>query len=533
MMRFEQLSVMSVMALACLIAISSLAIADEAKPNQSEKKDTVAAPAAPDKPKADEKKADEKKADDKPADKPEDKKEEAKKPEPATHVVKKDEFKISLNLTGVFESKSVRSIDLRPQFWQAWVLSKAAAHGKLVKKGDVLVQFDSKAIDDAIHDYEASRSLADLEYQAAQEQLSMMEETVPLDLANAERNKDYFDQDYKRYLDLEVPMSRRLAEQNLMQVQNFLAYEKEELKQLEKMYKADDLTEETEEIILKRQRDQVARIEFMFERAKQTFEQTTAVMLPREELQVKNNEKISEIRLRVARQQLPRMLIQQRLAVQKMTRDREKSLENYKKLKSDRALMTIKAPIDGYVYYGSDTRGQFTQVAALTGMLQEGQPIKPGTTLMTIVAPRPLAVRTTISEATLGFAKPGIAGKAKPTAFSDLALDAKLESVSLVPLAPGQFDAVVAITPAKGDESVMPGMNCAIKLTAYVKKDAITIPPATIHADEDDDDRKFVYLLEKDGKNRKVEVKTGKSVGTKTEILAGLKEGDKVLLQKP
>jgi multidrug resistance efflux pump len=72
-----------------------------------------------------------------------------------------------------------------------------------VKNGEVLVQFDSQVIDDAIRDYEASRAMADLEYQAAQEQLSMLEETVPLDLAAAERNKNYFDQDYKRYLDLE------------------------------------------------------------------------------------------------------------------------------------------------------------------------------------------------------------------------------------------------------------------------------------------------------------------------------------------
>ena len=33
-----------------------------------------------------------------------------------------------------------------------------------------------------------------------------------------------------------------------------MAYQKEELHQLEKMYKADDLTEETEEIILTRAR---------------------------------------------------------------------------------------------------------------------------------------------------------------------------------------------------------------------------------------------------------------------------------------
>ena len=518
MMRVLQAHVLT---LACLIAFAPSALADDKKTDKKEDDK----PAQADKPKADDKKAD---------DKPDAKKEEPAKPAaPATHTVKRDDFKITLTLNGTFEAKNARPIDLRPKAWQQWQITKVVPHGKFVKKGEVLVQFDSQSIDDAIGDYEATRAMADLEYQAAQEQLSMMEETIPMDLAAAERNKDYFDQDYTRYLDLEVPMSRKLAQQNLQQVENYLAYEKEELKQLEKMYKADDLTEETEEIILKRQRDQVSRIEFMLERARQTYEQTTAVMLPREEHQVQINEKISELRLRNARQQLPRALAQQRLAVQKMTRDREKSLENYKKLKSDRGLMTIKSPIDGFVYYGSDTRGQFTQVAAMSSMLQPGQALKPGTSMMTVVAPQPLAVRTTVSEASLGYANPGITGKAKPTAFPDMSLDAKLESVMLVPLAPGQFDAVVAITPEKGDDSVLPGMTCQVKLTAYEKKNAITIPPNLIHTDEDDDDIKFVYVLGSDGKSRKVNVKVGKTVGTKAEILSGLKEGDKVLLQKP
>ena len=45
-----------------------------------------------------------------------------------------------------------------------------------------------------------------------------------------------------------------------------LEYEEEELRQLEKMYKADEATEETEKIVLKRARDTVKRAKFVLER---------------------------------------------------------------------------------------------------------------------------------------------------------------------------------------------------------------------------------------------------------------------------
>ena len=53
-----------------------------------------------------------------------------------------------------------------------------------------------------------------------------------------------------------------------------LNYEQDELTQLEKMYEADDLTEETEEIVLKRQRNSVEFAEFSLESARLSRDRT-------------------------------------------------------------------------------------------------------------------------------------------------------------------------------------------------------------------------------------------------------------------
>src|SRR5690606_1057126 len=89
--------------------------------------------------------------------------------------------------------------------------------------------------------------------------------------------KDYTQGDRDRLvksIDLRLKSSRQQAE-NV----------REELRQLEKMYEADDLTEETEEIVLKRQRVAAEMADFMLESAKISHERTLERALPRNDLE--------------------------------------------------------------------------------------------------------------------------------------------------------------------------------------------------------------------------------------------------------
>ena len=67
----------------------------------------------------------------------------------------------------------------------------------------------------------------------------------------------------------------------MQRASNFLEYVQEELKQLEKMYKADDLTEETEEIVLKRARNNVDQMKFFTEMVKYEHDRDKEIDLPR------------------------------------------------------------------------------------------------------------------------------------------------------------------------------------------------------------------------------------------------------------
>jgi len=456
----------------------------------------------------------------------------AKEPpaKPSTYRLKRGPFKIQVKLKGLFEAEKMTEVVLRPEAWSQLTVLKAAEPGTRVKKGDVVVALDTRKIDEAIREAEAGRTLSDVALQLAQEEVAALDKSLPIDLAAAERAKKIADEDLKRYQEIDRPLSVKQARFSVKSAENYLAYQKEELRQLEKMYKADDLTEETEEIILKRQRDLVERMTFALEVAKSKADRTLNVELPRRDVTVKEGARRQAIALKKAKATLPMTLKKARLELAKQKRAQKKANEKLQKLKSDRQAMTVKSPVDGLVYYGPCVRGNWPKLAQSLG---RGATLSPNQVVMTIVEPRPMFVRAAVPEKQLQHLRPGITGHAIPVGYPDLKLQAKVETISAIPVSAGQFGAEISIGVGKDAAHLMPGMSCDVKLVAYRKADALTVPASAIFADELDETKTAVYVREKDGSHEKRLVTVGKKTGKKAEILDGLKEGDVVFLEKP
>ena len=81
-------------------------------------------------------------------------------------------------------------------------------------------------------------------------------------MAAIERRNKQVQEDLNFYRKTQLPHKKESAEAALESAKDSLSYVEEELKQLKKMYEADDLTEETEEIILKRAQASVERAKF-------------------------------------------------------------------------------------------------------------------------------------------------------------------------------------------------------------------------------------------------------------------------------
>ncbi len=436
-------------------------------------------------------------------------------------------------MEGVFEAQTAQEILVKPEEWSVLTVESAVPHGAEVRKGDVLLSLETEKLDHAIADLRNELKLSEVVIHQNEEQLQAMEKITPLDLEANQRSARNAQEDRKFFLDVDRPFALKATEFGLKMAKERLEYEEEELHQLEKMYKADDITEETERIVLKRARDTVDRAKFMLEYAKISHDQALKFSLPRVDEQVKELTERKTLDWEKTKIELPLAVQKQRLELKRLQVQWERNDDKLKKMLGDRELMTVKSPIDGIVYYGKCVRGNFSDSSTLAENLHHNGVIQSNQVVMTVVQPRPMFIRATVPEEQLHRLHPGLKGIATPTGYPDLRLPTAVDRVTDVPSArqtsmPG--------SPWRLDRQakwLMPGMTCKVKLVPYLKKDAISVPLKAVNTDELDEQEHFVYVRQKDGKPKKQAVTIGQKSEKQAEILKGLAIGDKILLEAP
>jgi HlyD family secretion protein len=457
---------------------------------------------------------------------------------PGTAKAEKGPIKVEVVLQGVFESDRMTEVSIRPKAWaMPLVIESALELGTPVKKGDILVELDRSKIDKAIDDAEVESTLATLALKHAEEELPILEKSLPVDLAAADRSKAQADQDLQKFLEIDRTHSERNAHFSVKRSVEYLEYAKEELRQLEKMYRSKDLTEETEEIILRRTRFQVEQSDFFRKEAELQRDQTLKVDLPRQEERLRESAVKLAIDLEKARSLLPLSVNQKRLALTKLKHDNARLAEKLADLRQDRSNMTVHAPADGLVYYGRCERGHWSP-ASVAARLHKGGVIMSDEVFMTIVSPRSLAVRATVDEKDLAnlTGPKELKGVVIPASDPDRRLPARLTSILPVPRDAGKFEATVAVDLDPDQAAIKPGMACTIKLVPYRNDDALTVPATAVFEDESGDSfYRFVYLARPDqsGKHPQRRIKTGKTAHDKIEVLDGLSLHEEILTSKP
>lgn len=458
-------------------------------------------------------------------------KDSKKDDKPATHRVKKEPFRIEVTLDGIFEAQNTTELSLRPQEWALLSVLKAVEHGSVVKRGDLLVALDTEKIDRTIADLQTDLKLADISVKQAEEQLSALEKIATLDAEANVRYQRASEEDWKQYLDIAKPLNVKMADYMLKMAQEGLEYQQEEYRQLEKMYKADDLTEDTEKIVLRRAKNSVDRAKLNVEFAKASHDESKKFTLPRQEEKLKDATQRALIDSNRIKVTLPLAMSKHRLETQKLKIQRAQSEERLTKLLSDRAAMTVKAPCDGVVYYGRCIRGKWSSSSSDT--LRRGATLMPNEVFMTVVQLHPISIRAMVPESQVQNVRPGVQALAVPNGFSETKLTAIVQRVAAVPTGSSGFDAQFTLAAEGQTDALVPGMNCDLKMIPYKKADDLTIPPKAVFTEEFDPAKQYVYLVGKGDKPEKRPVTLGKRNDKQVEVLKGLAEGDNILLEKP
>ena len=451
---------------------------------------------------------------------------------PATHEVTEGPFAVHVELEGVFESRAMAEVNLRTAAWSQFPVLEAVEAGTRVRTGDRLVTLDMKDLDRAIEDLEDSLEQGEIAVKQSEEELAFLEASLPLDLEAARRGMESADEDFLRFVKVDREASERAGRDSLLSSENYLEYQLEEFRQLEKMYKADDLTEETEEIVLRRQRDAVDSARRSVLRAKRLLARTLEVTLPRREKDLKSKARRETLTWAKTEKTLPLTVKLKRLGLEKTHAGHRVSRERLAKLIEDRKAMQIRSPADGVVYYGRCVDGKWLGGALAAGKLRRGGQLQQHEVFMTIVDTDALFVRASVPEAQLHRLHSGLKGRVVPTGFPRSSLGAVLDRVSTTPKPAGGFDARVTLGKGGKEVSVAPGMTCKIRILSYGKTKAISVPASALFTDPLSEEDSFVYFVVGDNVAKR-KVTPGERVEKRVEILEGLSAGDVIRLEPP
>jgi HlyD family secretion protein len=452
------------------------------------------------------------------------------KPEgPPTHTVVRGTLQRTVQLEAVFEAATMQPLKLEAKAWPDLTVVEAVPHGARVKQGDVLVKVDTERLEEQIQDLEQDRPAAAAALEIAAAELANMAQTTPFRLEAARRARRVAAEDYDYFEKTGREQREKNSRFNVKNSEQSLANATEELRQLEKMYRADDKVEETEEIILKRQRYGVEAAQFEVDRTRLGSDRELKVFIPREAETLNANDRDQGSAVTLAEETLPTALARKRLEVEKMKRDQAKAEKRLADLRSELAALPVRAPLEGIVYYGACEGGKWTTGAMLAKKLVPGGKLAPFEVFITVVDPHRLQLKAAVPESDWAKVKPGLTGEAAPVAAPDRKVPVKVEGLESVPLLTGGFEARLSVELEAGAPWV-PGMNCKVTLGGGPKTEVPLAPKEAVFTESD---RKFVYVSKGEAKPERRSVTVGDSDDKLIEILSGVAAGDKLLLKKP
>ncbi len=407
--------------------------------------------------------------------------------------------------------------------WDKLKVKTFLPHGHFVKKGQTVVTFDRE-------DYDRNLDVARRNLESAR--LGLAKTKITYELAVKQREMDAEDakllrQEVKDTYDFTVKWDYDLVKRSnvdaMKSAEMALENQKEELRQLEKMYRDDDLVEETEEIVLRRQRRVVEAAQLNFDRAVAKNEWTVKYAYPRYLRSHKRSYARVLWMLEAETQTKKLDLKAEDLAFKQAEVTFEAAQRRFQELEEDAKSLELTAPRDGYVYYGSFADGTWDNYMKVKPSMLEDEMVAANRPLLTIVDATDLILHGTVAEKDFSKIQTGQKGFFVPTAYPETEFPVKLTNISEMPVSSGTFAVQLSVDRDGDVPKVYPGMKGKVTLASIRKSTALLVPESAVGRNEEL--KRCVYVM-KDGKPAERVVKLGRfTADKKYEILDGLEAG--------
>lgn len=439
-------------------------------------------------------------------------------------VVKRGSLAMKFDAGGYFEPVDPVEVRIKPKAYAGELtVEQVAANGAAVKKGDRLLAIDPKPLQKQLDAAANEATLAHANLAKAEADGKIAEQSEALALRVQQDAVKDVETNLKLFNETDGPDQLRAADLELKQYKDMLDDRSDELDQLKKMYKTEELTNATADIVTKRAVRGVDQAKVQVEMAGHRNERAHTIHYP-------INKRHAEDAVTQAKLALSSLVIAQAQA--KVAREAGlvsthaavvAADEKVNDLKGDLEKLTVTAPEDGVVWYGQLAGGNWMNSGPKA--LKVGEKVGAQAVLMTLYTPGKMKLTMDLGEAQYFEVPEGTKVTITPTAYPEMRVEGTCEATPRVALMT-QSGAVypMAVKIGEVDEKILGGQRAAVAVHVPELKDVLIVPTSAVA-------KGFVWVHKGDGKDEKRAVVTGRTEGKSVEIVSGVKEGEKVLTQ--
>jgi HlyD family secretion protein len=438
-------------------------------------------------------------------------------------TVHRGNLDLALDFKGVFEPIQPFEVRLNPRrYHDEFIITQIVPPGSKVSKGDILLQLDTDKIDTAIAAAQNELTIADANLAKAQADLRIGKQADALTMSSAKENLVDSQTQLKRWDDIDGPIAQ-LANSMPSRIADFeVENANDELNELKKMYKSEDLTSETADIVMKRA-VRVLGLQKLIDKTNHAA-----------------NDRYDDFEFGILRQQMSDGVDQQSIGVDQLNAaqvqsadlrqtalvtaqaGRDDAQKNLDQLHRDRELFSITSGVDGIVVYGSFKQKAWNPIDP--DQLAPGEKVQQDQVVLTVYQPGRLSLTAECPENQLSYFTAGTKVNVTPQSLPDLTYEGTGHAPPAVADA-GQLFSIPIDLPAV-DPRLAPGYAADINFNAGKRENVLLVPLTAVWRDK--------VWLATDPKNPEPRTVTlGASDGRNIEIKSGLKEGDTILTQAP
>jgi multidrug resistance efflux pump len=444
----------------------------------------------------------------------------------ATVKVEPRRFRIEVKADGQILPALATPLAFRPRKLggEARVL-EVFPHGQRARGGDVLLRLDTEDVLERVQQArwqlrEAEVRLRDLDHRQ-QAQVQDRGDS----LRRAERDVAWAEQGFKAYRESVRPADKDDSDLGIERYRNQISDQEDELAQLETMYKEDELTEETEEIVLKRSRRDLAVLRRQLDVVLRRRRHHDDVVEPRSEEALREAVETRSKALRDLRLDAQSQQALGAIDREKAERAVARARAELEGIEADLQLFALRAPHDGVVLHGDVLE------AAVVRLLRAEDRVSPGSVLLTVARDREegLKARFSVDPKQRFLLSASGPARVRLLGLPQLSNEAAIDPLPSLPAADGSWVAFARFR--SDDDRVVPLLRCEVVVVALNLEGALVLPLSAITSEGG---RSFCFVRGElpFGVVRR-EVELGPDDGKHVLVRSGLRSGDEVYVERP